>query len=91
MKDPEQPRLQPPPLVKFPTRVEWENEAVDVFVDDDDEALLMTAQDGVRIKYSLRTKNQLDFYIIYYDAQTTTFLSILYQRQHLYIFLQRVI
>lgn len=36
-------------MIKFPTRVEWENEAVDVFVDDDDEALLMTAQDGVRL------------------------------------------
>ena len=37
-----------PPVVKVPTRVEWENEAVDIFIDDDEEAMLMTAQDGVR-------------------------------------------
>eukprot|EP00095_Tigriopus_kingsejongensis_P007267 maker-scaffold144_size312663-snap-gene-1.13 protein:Tk07267 transcript:maker-scaffold144_size312663-snap-gene-1.13-mRNA-1 annotation:"hypothetical protein T265_06922" len=35
-----------PETVKVPTRVEWENEAVGVFIEDDDEALLMTAQDG---------------------------------------------
>lgn len=43
----------PPPLshqeLKFPTRVELEPDgSVDVFVDDDEEALLVTAQDGVR-------------------------------------------
>ena len=55
------PLLKPPPLIKFPTRVEWENEAVDVFVDDDDEALLMTAQDGVIIQlFSLNHKSLND-------------------------------
>ncbi len=46
------PLLKPPPLIKYPTRVEWENEAVDVFVDDDDEALLMTSQDGVSSNFN---------------------------------------
>lgn len=36
-----------PNLVKVPTRVEWDNESVGVYIEDDDEALLMTAQDGV--------------------------------------------
>ena len=40
--------LTPPPPLKLPTRVEWDNEAVDVFVEDDEEAMLMTAQEGVR-------------------------------------------
>lgn len=35
-----------PNLVKVPTRVEWDNESVGVYIEDDDEALLMTAQDG---------------------------------------------
>ena len=35
--------------VKLPTRVEWDNESTGVYVDDDEEALLMTAQDGVSI------------------------------------------
>ena len=37
--------------VKWPVRVEWEeeNESVGVYVDDDDEAMLMTAQEGVSV------------------------------------------
>ena len=36
---------------KVSTRVEWENNAVDVFIDEDEEALLMTAQGGVWSKF----------------------------------------
>ena len=41
--------------VKVPTRVEWDNDSTGVYVDDDEEALLMTAQDGVRIFSSFLT------------------------------------
>ena len=33
--------------MKLPTRVEWDNDSTGVYVDDDEEALLMTSQDGV--------------------------------------------
>ena len=37
----------PPPL-KLPLRVEWEcGDRVGLYIDDDEQALLMTAQDGV--------------------------------------------
>ena len=38
-----------PPMLKVPMRVEWENNGVDIYIDDDDEALLMTAQEAVRL------------------------------------------
>lgn len=36
-------------VLKVPTRVEWDNEndCVDVLIEDDEEALLLTAQEGV--------------------------------------------
>ncbi len=38
-----------PPEIRVPTRVELEPDgSVDVFVDEDEEAVLVTAQDGVR-------------------------------------------
>ena len=45
------------PVMKLPTRVEWDNEAVGVFVDDDEETLLMTSQDGVREQGSIGFSN----------------------------------
>ena len=43
----------PPPL-KLPLRVEWEcGDRVGLYIDDDEQALLMTAQDGVRAHATL--------------------------------------
>jgi hypothetical protein len=70
--------------VKWPIRVEWENEQVGVYVDDDEEALLMTAQDGVR-KYEKTVAKLVPcvfidcklrhFVLTYFSAKTKAFNS----------------
>ncbi len=59
---------------KFPTRVEWDSDgSVDVFVDDDEEALLMTAQEGVSNSHTQKSMCPSHFKALSLSTLSITF------------------